>query len=216
MSLRKIGVKAPMPGFVEPQLATIKATPPSGDTLNEIKFDSYRVQIHMLRGTPTIYTRNGFDWTHRFRPIAEALDYNVSAILDGEVVVIEDNRTNFSLLQADLTSGRKDRMALYLFDLLYIDGRDLRSEPLIGRKDALRELCRKFKNPIFFSEHFDIGAAELFEHARNFKLEGIVAKKRNAPYVSGRTESWIKVKCVQKARYRVVGFVPDVIGVSAL
>jgi len=217
LPLRKIGVKAAMPGFVEPQLATLKTRPPhGGDTLNEIKFDGYRVQIHLVRGTPAIYTRNGLDWTHRFKPIAHALDYNVSAILDGEIAVVEDGRTNFSLLQADLASGRKDRMALYLFDLLYQEGRDLRGEPLIKRKEALQELRRKFQNPVFYSEHFDISARDLFEIARQGNHEGIVCKNRDAPYTSGRTESWVKVKCVQKARFPVVGFIPDVIGVSAL
>jgi bifunctional non-homologous end joining protein LigD len=99
---------------VAPQLATLKAKPPNGEFLHELKFDGYRVQANISRGHATIFTRSGLDWTKRFRSIAEALDQNISAILDGEVVVVEENRPNFSLLQADLASGRKDRMALYV------------------------------------------------------------------------------------------------------
>ena len=156
--MRKIGVKAPMPGFIEPQLATLKAKPPKGDYLHEIKFDGYRVQVHLIRGKPTVYTRSGLDWTKRFTPIVHELAYDVSAILDGEIVVVEDNRTNFSLLQADLANGRKDRLALYLFDILYLEGRDLRGLRLIQRKEILENLCRRFRPPVFYGQHFDVDA----------------------------------------------------------
>jgi bifunctional non-homologous end joining protein LigD len=89
-----------MPGFIEPQLATLKSKPPKGDYIHEIKFDGYRAQAHLLRGKAKIYTRGGHDWTNRFK-IVDKLDLDISAILDGEIVVVEDNRTNFSLLQAD-------------------------------------------------------------------------------------------------------------------
>ncbi len=210
------GVKAPMPGFIEPQLATLKIKPPKGDYLHEIKFDGYRAQAHLLRGKAKIYTRGGHEWTNTFKPIVEALDLDISAILDGEIVVVEDNRTNFSLLQADLASGRKDRMALYLFDILFLEGRDLRGVPLIERKAILEGICRRLHSPVFYSEHFNVDAVDLFESARRLNLEGIVSKKRDAPYRSDRTESWIKVKCVQRARFPIVGFVPDVGGIAAL
>jgi bifunctional non-homologous end joining protein LigD len=205
-----------MPGFIEPQLATLKTKPPKGDYLHEIKFDGYRAQVHLLRGKPTIYTRSGHDWTRRFGPIVDALDYDVSAILDGEIVVVEDNRTNFSLLQADLADGRKDRLSLYLFDILFLDGRDLRKEPLFERKGILESLCKRFRPPVFYSQHFDVDAEDLFESARRMNLEGIISKKKDAPYRSDRTESWVKVKCVNKARFPIVGFIPDVGGVAAL
>jgi bifunctional non-homologous end joining protein LigD len=208
--------KAPMPGFVPPQLATLKTKPPGGDHLHEVKFDGYRVQPHISRGHTTLYTRNGLNWTKRFRPIADALDQNISAILDGEVVVVADDRPNFSLLQADLASGRKDRMALYVFDILYLDGQDLRDVPLIGRKQVLASLRSKFRSPIFLSEHFDVDGPDLFESVSRMGLEGIISKRKDAPYKSGRTETWIKVKCVRTGRFPIVGFIPDVGGVSAL
>jgi bifunctional non-homologous end joining protein LigD len=206
-----------MPGFIEPQLATLKAKPPKGDDyLHEIKFDGYRVQLHMLRGKSKVYTRGGYDWTNRFKPIVNALDLDISAILDGEIVVVEDSRTNFSLLQADLASGRKDRMALYLFDILFLDGRDLRGAPLFERKEILEGICRRLHSPVFYSQHFNVNAEELFESARRMNHEGIISKKRDAPYKSHRTESWIKIKCIQKARFPIVGFIPDVGGIAAL
>ena len=205
-----------MPGFIKPQLATLRTKPPNGDYLHEIKFDGYRAQAHLLRGRAKVFTRNGHDWSNRFAPIVQALDLDISAVLDGEIVVVEDNRTNFSLLQADLASGREDRMALYLFDCLFLEGRDLRKEPLTERKAILEGICRKLHSPIFYSQHFGVDGEELFESAKRINLEGIVSKKADAPYKSDRNENWIKVKTVQKARFPIVGFIPDVSGISAL
>src|SRR5437899_8004584 len=130
-----------MPGFIKPQLATLKSKAPKGEQwLHEIKFDGYRIQIHINRGKRTVYTRNGLDWTKRFSVIAGALDIPGQAILDGEVVVIKDGRTNFSELQAELAAGHQDRLVYYAFDLLYLNGLDLRRSPQIERKSLLRAL----------------------------------------------------------------------------
>jgi bifunctional non-homologous end joining protein LigD len=100
-----------MPGFIAPQLATIRSQPPQGNWLHEIKLDGYRIQSHIKRGRVTIYSRNGHDWTRRLNFIARCLELPIkSAIFDGELVVTLDNRANFSELQADLASGRKDRL----------------------------------------------------------------------------------------------------------
>jgi bifunctional non-homologous end joining protein LigD len=212
-------VSAEMPRFIEPQLATLKTKVPKGHYLHEIKFDGYRAQVHLNKRRVTIYTRGGHDWTRRFGPIVDAFDIPVErAIFDGEIVVVEDDRPNFSLLQEDLSTGRKDRMGLYLFDLLYLDGFDLREGPLIERKRILAELFEETKlpAPVFYSQHFDVDRDELFASASKMNLEGIISKNANARYRSGRTESWVKLKCVQKGRFPVVGFVPDVGGVAAL
>jgi ATP-dependent DNA ligase len=104
-----------MPGFIKPQLATLKSKAPVGPQwLHEIKFDGYRVQIHLNKGKRKVYTRNGLDWTKRFSVIAGALDIPGQAIIDGEVVVIHEGRTNFSELQAQLAAGRQDRLVLRL------------------------------------------------------------------------------------------------------
>jgi len=115
--------KSEMPGFIKPQLATLKARAPSGDQwLHEVKFDGYRVQVHLNRGRKKVYTRNGLDWTKRFSIIAGALDIPGQAITDWEVVVIKDGRTNFSELQAELARGDQDNLIFYAFDLLWRDG----------------------------------------------------------------------------------------------
>jgi bifunctional non-homologous end joining protein LigD len=119
-----------MPGFIKPQLATLKSRAPTGSQwLHEIKYDGYRLQLHLNGGRRKTYTRNGLDWTKRFSTIAGALDRLGQAILDGEVVVIKDGRTNFSELQAELAAGNQDRLVFYAFDLLYLDGLDLRRSP---------------------------------------------------------------------------------------
>src|SRR3954452_6400806 len=129
-----------MPGFIKPQLATLKSKAPKGDQwLHEIKYDGYRIQVHANRGRKKVYTRNGLDWTKRFSTIAAALDIPGEAIIDGEVVVVHEGRTNFSELQAELAAGRQDRLVYYAFDLLWRDG-DMRKLPQIERKQALLDL----------------------------------------------------------------------------
>lgn len=112
--------KAVMPGFIKPQLATLKDSAPSGaQWIHEIKYDGYRVQVHADRGATKIFTRNGHDWTHRFSHIAGSFKLRSRTIFDGEVVVVHEGRTNFSELQADLAKGPQDRMLFYAFDILH-------------------------------------------------------------------------------------------------
>ena len=126
-----------MPGFIKPQLATLKSKAPKGDQwLHEIKYDGYRVQVHLNRGRKKVFTRNGLDWTKRFTEIAGALAIPGEAIIDGEVVVVHEGRTNFSELQAELAAGRQGRLVYYAFDLLWRNG-DLRKLPQIERKQLL-------------------------------------------------------------------------------
>jgi bifunctional non-homologous end joining protein LigD len=203
---------APHPGFVPPQLATLRNDPPRGDKyVHEIKFDGYRLQAHLHGGLPSLWTRSGLNWTKRFPPIAVALSHipATQLIVDGEVISAnEHGAANFSQLQDDLSNSRYDRVAYYAFDLLYLDGYDLRAVPLIERKKALHELLAEAgaAHPIIYSEHFDTDGASLFRQACEMKLEGIVSKFIGAPYKSERNESWVKVKCVQTARYEVIGY----------
>ncbi|WP_207382330.1 non-homologous end-joining DNA ligase [Nitrobacter sp. Nb-311A] len=208
-----------MPGFIKPQLATLKARAPSGDQwLNEIKYDGYRVQLHASGGHARAYTRNGLDWTKRFAAIAKALDIPGQAIFDGEAVVIEESRTNFSELQSALAAGRQGRIEYYAFDLLYLDGYDLRAVAQIERKRLLKDLfdTRGLKTPLHYSEHIAGKGAEMFEHAAKLNWEGIVSKDRAAPYRSDRNEGWIKVKTAKRGTFPVVGFIKDPTGVAAL
>jgi bifunctional non-homologous end joining protein LigD len=210
-----------MPGFLPPALATLRTTVPPGDGwIHEIKFDGYRIQPHLVRSSAIIYTRNGHDWTNRFSTIASAVSHLPAErlILDGEVVVAKDGRSNFSELQADLAVGRRDRMALYVFDILSFDGFDLRDAPLTERKRVLAGLLAESRRdgPVIYSDHFESDGDAVFRHSCGLGFEGIVSKRRDAPYRSGRAEDWIKVKCVQCARYPIIGFVPETASIAAL
>ena len=207
-----------MPGFIKPQLATLKTKAPKGDLwLHEIKYDGYRVQVHVNSGRKKVYTRTGLDWTKRFATIAGALDIPGQAIIDGEVVVVHEGRTNFAELQAELAAGRQDRLVFYAFDLLWRDG-DLRRRPQIERKQLLLDLLGEndIELPVLFSEHLVGDGQKMFEHAVKLNWEGIISKRANAPYRSERTESWLKIKAIQKGKFPVVGFVKDPSGVAAL
>ncbi len=207
-----------MPGFIKPQLATLKSRAPKGDQwLHEIKYDGYRVQVHLNRGRKKVFTRNGLDWTKRFTEIAGALAISGEAIIDGEVVVVHEGRTNFSELQAELAAGRQGRLVYYAFDLLWRNG-DLRKLPQLERKQALLDLLGEndVELPVLFSEHLIGDGQKMFEHAAKLNREGIISKRADAPYRSERTEAWQKIKTVQKAKFPVVGFVKDPTGVAAL
>jgi bifunctional non-homologous end joining protein LigD len=209
---------AEMPGFIKPQLATLKAKAPSGDQwLHEIKFDGYRVQVHLNKGKKRVFTRNGLDWTKRFSVIAGALDIPGQAILDGEVVVIHEGRTNFSELQAELAAGKQDRLVYYVFDLLWRD-RDLRKLSQIERKRMLSDLLGEndIGLPVIYSEHLTGDGQEMFEHATKLNFEGILSKNAQAPYRSDRNEGWLKIKTVQQGKFPVIGFVKDPSAVAAL
>jgi bifunctional non-homologous end joining protein LigD len=142
----KPGIKANYPGFIEPALATSIDKVPSGERwVHEIKFDGYRVQVHLRDAAVKVFTRRGNDWTIRFRKIA-ADAWNIkagSAIIDGEVVVPAANgTTDFSVLQNEL-KGRSKRIVMVAFDLLYLNGYDLRKRPLFERKALLKKIIAK-------------------------------------------------------------------------
>ncbi|MCP3401964.1 MULTISPECIES: non-homologous end-joining DNA ligase [unclassified Bradyrhizobium] len=208
-----------MPGFIDPQLATLKTKAPSGSQwIHEIKYDGYRIQIHLDGDDRRAFTRNGFDWTHRFSAIVGAFDITGQAIVDGEVVVIHEERTNFSELQADLGRGDQDRFLYFAFDLLWLDGQDLRKLSQLARKELLKELIEsnKLETPVFYSEHHMGDGPALFEAAGKLNYEGIISKRVDAPYRSDRVEAWQKIKAVQRQKFPVVGFVKDPSGVAAL
>jgi bifunctional non-homologous end joining protein LigD len=207
-----------MPGFIKPQLATLKSRAPKGDQwLHEIKYDGYRIQVHLNRGRKKVFTRNGLDWIKRFTEIAGALAAPGEAIIDGEVVVVHEGRTNFSELQAELAAGRQGRLVYYAFDLLWREG-DLRKLPQIERKQRLLDLLGEndIEMPVLYSEHLTGDGQEMFEHAAKLNWEGIVSKRADAPYRSERTEACLKIKTVQKGKFPVIGFIKDPTGVTAL
>jgi bifunctional non-homologous end joining protein LigD len=209
----------PMPGWVEPCLAKLVDKVPAGERwVHEIKWDGYRLQAHVKAGSVTLYTRRGHDWTERFPTVAEALRSLpvTTAILDGEAVVeAENGLASFSALQAALGAregpGHKaaHEAVLYAFDLLYLNGRDYRHESLEVRKAALASLLSilPVHNALRFSEHVDEDGDLVWRHACEMGLEGIIAKRRDRPYRSGRGEDWLKVKCVKRQEFVVGGYI---------
>jgi bifunctional non-homologous end joining protein LigD len=205
-----IGIKAPFPGFIEPALATAIEKVPSGERwIHEIKFDGYRVQVHLANEAAKIFTRRGHDWTHRFKKVAhDAWRIKASsAVVDGEIVVpAADGTTDFSVLQNEL-KGKSKSIVLVTFDLLYLNGRDIRKEPLVRRKAELRKIVEG--TDIQFSESFEIDGREMFAHACKLGLEGVVSKVRDGVYPSGRSNDWVKKTCVQRETMTIAGFALD-------
>ncbi|WP_354100767.1 RNA ligase family protein [Bradyrhizobium sp. RT5a] len=208
--------KAEMPGFIKPQLPTLKTKAPSEGYIHEVKYDGYRAQVHVGKGSPKIFTRNGHDWTKPFSAIAGAFKLKSQRIFDGEVVVIHEGRTNFSELQADLAKGRQNRMLFYAFDILFHNREDLRAKPQLYRKERLKELIDMLDPPVLYSEQLEGDGHELFEAAAQLNYEGIVSKRADAPYRSDGKEAWLKIKTVQMGKFPIVGFVKDPSGVAAL
>jgi bifunctional non-homologous end joining protein LigD len=203
--------KGKLPAAIEPELATLVAEAPQGeDWLHELKLDGYRILCSVADGEAQIFTRHAKDWTARFSPIAEAAAKlpAAAALLDGEVVVLQpDGTTSFQALQNALTEDRESELVYYVFDLLHLDGWDLRPAPLTARKEALRALVEAAASPaIRYSDHVQGQGEGFYQQACRLGLEGIVAKRADAPYRSGRGKDWLKVKCLKRQELVIVGF----------
>jgi len=203
--------KGRLPDFIPPSLATLSSTAPAGsEWVHEIKLDGYRIQAR-IADQVTLKTRTGLDWTARFPTIAAAcaaLDGH-QAVLDGEVVSVGDSGiSEFSALQDDLKNGRQDRLAYYVFDLLHLDGQDLTGAPLIERKRALADLLAGVPKDgvLMLSESLDASGPVMLKHACQMNLEGIVSKRRDAPYHSGRVGDWLKTKCSNSQEFVILGY----------
>lgn len=201
-------------GFIEPCLATLKEAPPAeGPWIHEIKYDGYRMMARQGDDGPMLFTRNGFDWTERFgETIADAIDAlpSTGAYLDGEVVV-EDARgiSSFAMLQDDLQRGRADRLVYYAFDLLLLDGEDLRDQPLARRKAALAKLLKKLPagGVVRLGRHYeDPEARKVLAESCRLGLEGILSKRADRPYRSGRSLDWIKSRCMEQEVFVIGGY----------
>lgn len=217
----KGAVEGAKPDFIEPALATaVKDVPKGKRWLHEIKLDGYRVQVHLAKGKARLLTRTGLDWTDRFGAgIVKALaDLPArEAIIDGEIVVENGSGTSdFALLQADLSEGRTDGFSFYGFDLLHLDGFDLRGAGLKDRKTALAALMAGADGRLKFSEHFDESGDLVLRHACRLSLEGIVSKVADAPYRSGRGRDWVKSKCSARQEVVIGGYVPSSVTADAI
>jgi bifunctional non-homologous end joining protein LigD len=184
--------------FIDPQLCHSVERPPSGEGwLHEIKFDGYRVQVRIEAGRAVVRTRKGLDWTDRFGAIARACAILPDAIVDGEIVALNaDGAPDFAALQAAIADGRTDDLVFFAFDLLHAGSEDLRPLKLAERKERLRTLLADAAGPLLrYVDHFDTGGDAVLLSACKLSLEGIVSKQANAPYRSGRSETWTKAKC---------------------
>ncbi|QND44286.1 DNA ligase D (plasmid) [Rhizobium lusitanum] len=198
--------KSATPDFIPPQLCETLARPPNADGwIHEIKFDGYRIQMRVENGEVILKTRKGLDWTAKFLAIAKSASALPDVIIDGEVCALDESGApDFAALQAALSEGKTDDLVYFAFDLLFVGEEDLRELPLKERKDRLTTLLSDAgEDPhLRFVEHFETGGDAVLRSACRLSLEGIVSKQSDAPYQSGRTETWAKSKC--RAGHEVV------------
>jgi bifunctional non-homologous end joining protein LigD len=200
--------------FIEPQLATLVSDPPDGTGwLHEVKFDGYRMECLLADGQARLLTRKGLDWTKRFPKVAELAATLPAhrALLDGEIVaLLPDGRSSFQALQQALMSAQAEQVVYYAFDLLRLEQEDLRRLPLEERKQRLAKLLRgrrrNRRSTLRYSEHVEAAGAKVLAKACKLGLEGIVSKRRDAPYQSGRSRLWLKTKCTNRQELIVIGF----------
>lgn len=199
------------PGFIESCNPSEVDKPPTGKIWgHEIKWDGYRGQAHLDNGAVQIFTRAGNDWSVTFHPISETISRlrATSAILDGEVVALKGGVSDFHELRRQL--GKAHPAIVYqVFDLLWLDGEDLRPLPYRDRKERLADLIGKASRHLAYVEHLEIEGRRMYASACKLHLEGIVSKRLDSPYGSGRSTTWFKTRCEVSETFTVVGYTPD-------
>jgi bifunctional non-homologous end joining protein LigD len=204
--------KATMAEWVQPQLTTLVEKAPEGDEwVHELKYDGYRMLCSLRDERAKLFTRNGNEWTSKLQRIADAAGMLAAkqAWLDGEVVaLLPDGRVDFQSLQNAFDSRSETNLIYCVFDLLYLDGYDLRAAPLLERKRLLAELAKDSSDSsrIRYSDHIAGRGATVFEEACKRGMEGLVSKRADASYVAGRNRNWVKVKCGQRQEFVIGGF----------
>jgi len=199
-----------LPAWIKPQLTKLVDQAPEGpEWLHEIKFDGYRMHARLDRGAVRLLTRTGLDWTHKYPVVASAVASLPArqAYLDGELCGVRpDGTTSFGLIQNASDTGNSGALVFFLFDLLHLDGEALAPMPVTERKERLRALLSNAGSPLHFSDH-QIGRGRAFyDHACTLKVEGIVSKRVDAPYAPGNRGLWLKVKCLNREEFVVVGW----------
>jgi bifunctional non-homologous end joining protein LigD len=203
--------KAPLPETIDVELATLEPRVPNGaEWLHEIKFDGYRLICKVNRGKAMLITRRHQDWTHRYRLVATAaaeLPVN-SVVLDGELVaLLTSGVSSFQALQNAGKLGSNAKLVYFVFDLLYLDGYDCRPLPLEQRKERLKGLLAEAHSSVIqYSDHFDENGAAFLKESCRAGLEGIISKRRDRPYVSGRSGDWVKIKCLGREELVIGGY----------
>ncbi|HLY06026.1 MAG TPA: DNA ligase D [Rhizomicrobium sp.] len=194
--LRRGHHAARMPEFIEPQLCSVcEGAPSRAQWVHEVKFDGYRMQLRVAKGKAVLRTRKGLDWTDKFAAIARTASKLPDCIMDGEVVALDKaGAPDFSALQAAISEGKSDRLIYFAFDLLFFEGEDLRDRPLEERKARLDNLIGA-RGQIRYTEHFAVDGPQVLKSACEMGLEGIISKRLDEPYKSGRAGQWMKTKC---------------------
>ena len=201
-----------MPGFLEFQHPQLVREPPSGAAwLHEIKFDGYRMQARIEAGEVTLFTRRGFDWTSKLPQLAAALSVCGDCVLDGELCFIGPNgQPTFSGLRAAIGRRDTDRLVFFVFDILWRGQDDLRRFALKDRKEVLAEvIAPALGKTVRAVDGFPSGGPALLVSACRLGLEGIVSKRRNAPYAAGRSDAWVKSKCRLAQEFVIGGWLQE-------
>jgi bifunctional non-homologous end joining protein LigD len=217
------GKKEALPEFIAPQLASEAPAPPMGEHwVHELKLDGYRIQAHIDKsGKVRLFTRSGLDWSHRMPLIVRELGRLKveSAILDGEVVVLsDDGQSSFAKLQAAFDEGASLPLTYFVFDLLHLNGHNLRQDPLAERKRILGQVLDSLPDHevIRYGQHIETEGAPIFAEACKLGAEGIVSKRSDSAYSSGRSKSWIKIKCVRRQEFVIGGFTKPANGTEGI
>lgn len=204
--------RAALPGFVDVELATlVKGAPEGDDWIHEVKFDGYRMLVELDRGKVRWWSRNGLDWSDRFAELSKAIQAlpATRALIDGEVVVLDEHGiSHFQRLQNALNESGDESLTYFAFDLLHLDGYDLRGCTLLDRKNLLRALLSRqdANSAVRFSEHVESHGADFLRAACTNALEGVVSKRKDSTYHSGRGRDWTKAKCGHRQEFVVAGF----------
>jgi len=213
MSLPSGAKTGPFPAKLAPQLATLADSLPAGDDwIYEIKFDGYRILTRYDQDSVTLFTRNGHDWTAKLVSLVPELEKLKigPGWLDGEIVIIDEKGVpNFGALQSAFETQRTAEIIYYIFDLLYYAGYDLREASLTSRRILLANLLKDSTSPrVRFSENYMGSAPDIFRSACDMGLEGVMGKRKDSVYTSGRSQSWIKLKCTKRQEFIIVGYTP--------
>ncbi|UUJ40837.1 DNA ligase D [Pseudomonas extremaustralis] len=202
--------RKPLPDTLQPQLATLVDSPPSGDWRYEVKFDGYRILARIDGDDIRLFTRNGHDWSAKMPRQVEALKALGldSAWLDGEMVVVDNNGVaDFQALQNAFDIEHDERITYYLFDLPWLGGEDVRALPLQQRRATLARLLEGHASQVLrYSTDFEEPVESLLDSACRLELEGLIGKRADSPYVGRRSSDWVKLKCKQRQEFVIVGY----------